>query len=824
MTAVDERPAESAEIGKARRRKEDQRLITGRTKWTDNIVLPGMLHLAMVRSPFAHAKVMSIDTEAAKGSTNVVAVYTAADFPDGMGACANAWPITPEQVTPDHLPMVTEHVACAGEIVAVVVARSAAAARDAAELVDVDYEELPAVLDAKEALKDEVLAHPDKGTNKSAFWRLDSAEAGTGGSVDEAIAKAREDGIVIEREYRQQRLVPAFMEPRSTVVDPTGEQVTMWTSTQVPHILRFLIAATTGMPESKIRVIAPDVGGGFGGKLQTTPEEFITLAVARKLGKPAKYTETRSESLLSAHHGRDQYQTLTLAATKDGTVTGLKVDLLANLGAYVAIVGGGVPVLGAWMFHAIYKFPAYQFNCQTVLTNTTWVDAYRGAGRPEATFAIERLMDELAAEVGVDPLEIREKNWIKHEEFPFVSVSGMTYDSGNYEAATARAKELFGYDELRAEQKQRRESGDPVQLGIGVSTFTEMCGLAPSRVLGQLSYGAGGWESAAIRMLPTGKVEVITGTSPHGQGHETAWSQIVADRLGVPFADVEVLHGDTAIAYKGLDTYGSRSLVVGGEAVVRAADKVIEKAKPFAAHLLEASVDDLEFKDGRYAVKGTDKGVGITEVALATFASHNYPDHLEPGIDADATYDPVDFSYPHGTHLCAMEVDTETGASTIRKYVCVDDIGQIINPLIVEGQVHGGLVQGIAQALWEEAVYDDNGTLVTGSFVDYTLPTTADTINFVTDNTTSLATTNTLGTKGVGEAGTIASTPAVVNAIVDAVRDRGIHDIQMPCTPARVWAALQSAGSAEVAQAQPHFHEEAANNADPGTTGEGSGS
>ena len=824
MTAVDERPAESAEIGKARRRKEDQRLITGRTKWTDNIVLPGMLHLAMVRSPFAHAKVMSIDTEAAKGSTNVVAVYTAADFPDGMGACANAWPITPEQVTPDHLPMVTEHVACAGEIVAVVVARSAAAARDAAELVDVDYEELSAVLDAKEAMKDEVLAHPDKGTNKSAFWRLDSAEAGTGGSVDEAIAKAREDGIVIEREYRQQRLVPAFMEPRSTVVDPTGEQVTMWTSTQVPHILRFLIAATTGMPESKIRVIAPDVGGGFGGKLQTTPEEFITLAVARKLGKPAKYTETRSESLLSAHHGRDQYQMLTLAATKDGTVTGLKVDLLANLGAYVAIVGGGVPVLGAWMFHAIYKFPAYQFNCQTVLTNTTWVDAYRGAGRPEATFAIERLMDELAAEVGVDPLEIREKNWIKHEEFPFVSVSGMTYDSGNYEAATARAKELFGYDELRAEQKQRRESGDPVQLGIGVSTFTEMCGLAPSRVLGQLSYGAGGWESAAIRMLPTGKVEVITGTSPHGQGHETAWSQIVADRLGVPFADVEVLHGDTAIAYKGLDTYGSRSLVVGGEAVVRAADKVIEKAKPFAAHLLEASVDDLEFKDGRYAVKGTDKGVGITEVALATFASHNYPDHLEPGIDADATYDPVDFSFPHGTHLCAMEVDTETGASTIRKYVCVDDIGQVINPLIVEGQVHGGLVQGIAQALWEEAVYDDNGTLVTGSFVDYTLPTTADTINFVTDNTTSLATTNTLGTKGVGEAGTIASTPAVVNAIVDAVRDRGIHDIQMPCTPARVWAALQSAGSAEVAQAQPHFHEEAANNADPGTTGEGSGS
>ena len=822
MTAVDQRPA--AEIGTPRLRKEDQRLITGRTKWTDNITLPGMVHLAMVRSPFAHATISGIDTAQAKAAPNVIAVFTAADFPEGLGACANAWPISPEQVTPDHLPMVGQRVACAGEIVAVVVARSAAAARDGAELVDVDYDELPAVLDALEAMTDEVLAHPDKGTNKSAFWRLDSAEAGSGGDVEEAIAAARADGIVLEREYRQQRLIPAFMEPRSTVVDPTGEQVTMWSATQIPHILRFLIAATTGMPESKVRVIAPDVGGGFGGKLQTTPEEFITLAVARRLGKPAKYTETRSESLVSAHHGRDQYQKLTLSATKDGTVTGLKVELIANLGAYVAVVGGGVPVLGAWMFNAIYKFPAYQFNCQTVLTNTTWVDAYRGAGRPEATFGIERMMDELAAEVGVDPLEIREKNWIKHDEFPFTSVAGMTYDTGNYEAATARAKELFGYAELRAEQAARRESGDPVQLGIGVSTFTEMCGLAPSRVLGSLSYGAGGWEHASIRMLPTGKVEVITGTSPHGQGHETAWSQIVADRLGVPFEDVEVLHGDTQIAYKGLDTYGSRSLVVGGEAVVRAADKEIEKAKAFAAHLLEANVDDLEFGGGRFQVSGTDQGIGITDVALATFASHNYPEGLEPGIDADATFDPDNFSFPHGTHLCAMEVDTETGASRMRSYVCVDDVGNVINPLIVEGQVHGGLVQGIAQALWEEAVFDENGTLVTGSFVDYTLPTAADTISFVTDNTTSPSTSNTLGTKGVGEAGTIASTPAVVNAIVDALRPLGIHDIAMPCTPERVWRAIQSAGEhtdETTPQAQPHFDESSATNADPGATGEG---
>ncbi|MBO0843704.1 MAG: molybdopterin-dependent oxidoreductase, partial [Nocardioides sp.] len=432
---------------------------------------------------------------------------------------------------------------------------------------------------------------------------------------------------------------------------------------------------------------------------------------------------------------------------------------------------------------------------------------YRGAGRPEATYAIERLMDELAAELGIDPLELRAKNWIKHEEFPFTTVAGLTYDSGHYEAATARAKEMFGYDDLRAEQQRRRDAGDPVQLGIGISTFTEMCGLAPSRVLGQLDYGAGGWEHAVVRMLPTGKVEVVTGSSAHGQGHETAFSQIVADRLGVAFEDVEVLHGDTQIASKGMDTYGSRSLVVGGEAVVRAADKVIEKAKPIAAHLLEASVDDLEFREGRFSVRGTDQGMALGEIALATFAAHNLPDGVEASLDSEATYDPVNFNFPHGTHLCAVEVDTETGQTTMRKYVACDDIGQIINPLIVSGQVHGGLVQGIAQALWEEAVYDDAGTLVTGSFVDYLLPTAADTISFDVDHTTTESTTNSLGAKGVGEAGTIASTPAVVNAIVDALRPRGVHDVQMPCTPERVWRAIQGAGSGgeTTGAAAPHF-------------------
>ncbi|MDN5896633.1 MAG: molybdopterin-dependent oxidoreductase, partial [Nocardioides sp.] len=522
---------------------------------------------------------------------------------------------------------------------------------------------------------------------------------------------------------------------------------------------------------------------------------------------------TRSESMMAAHHGRDQWQKLTVSAEKDGTVTGLKVELLADLGSHVALIGGGVPVLGAFMFPAIYKFPAYHFQVQTVLTNKAWTDAYRGAGRPEATFAIERMMTELAAELGVDPLEVREKNWIKHEEFPFATVAGLEYDSGNYEAATALAKEHFGYDDLRAEQQRRREAKDPVQLGIGVSTFTEMCGLAPSRVLGSLDYGAGGWEHAGVRMLATGKVEVTVGISPHGQGHVTGFSQIVADRLGVPFDDIEILHGDTQVSHKGMDTYGSRSLVVGGEAVVRAADKVIEKARPIAAHMLEAAVDDVEFKAGRFGVKGTDQGVSIAEVALATFAAHDLPDGVEASLDCDATYDPVNFNFPHGTHLCAMEVDTETGAVQMRKYTCVDDIGNVINPLLASGQVHGGLVQGIAQALWEEAVYDDSGTLVSASFVDYLVPTAADTISFDVDHTTTPSLTNTLGTKGVGEAGTIASTPAGGNAVVDAVRQFGINDIRMPCTPERVWRAIHDSGAGGQDQttgaAAPHFDPDA---------------
>jgi carbon-monoxide dehydrogenase large subunit len=786
------------EVGKARVRKEDARLITGRTRWTDNISLNGMLHIAMVRSPVAHGTIQSVDVSAAKEMPGVVAVYTGADLDAEQSGIPCGAPVRSDVPPPRHVSIAVDKVNFAGEIVAVVVARSAAEAKDATEAIEVDIDPLDPVLDMEAAIAEGAPSiHADLDSNLWVTFPFDSAQAGatSGPGADEVIAAAESDpdAVVVKRRWRQQRLIPAFMEPRSVVVDPTGEQLTMWSSTQVPHILRTMLGVTLGLPEQKVRVIAPDVGGGFGGKLQVIPEEILAMLVARRLRKPVKWTETRSESLVSGHHGRDQIQDITVAAKKDGTLTALKIELHADMGAYFGLFTPFIPAFGAFIGPAIYKIPAYHFVVTDVFTNKTPTDAYRGAGRPEVTFAVERIMDELAAELDRDPLELREQNWIKHDEFPFTNPGGLTYDSGNYEAATEKATALFDYAGLRREQEERRRNGDPVQLGIGISTFTEMCGLAPSRLLGQLGGAAGGWEHAAIRMLATGKVEVVTGSSAHGQGHETAWSQIVADQLGVPFEDVEVLHGDTQVSPKGLDTYGSRSLPVGGTAVVKCAQRVVEKAKRVAAHLLEASEEDLEFSAGKFGVKGTDKGVSIQEVAYATFTSHNFPEGMEPSLDSEYTFDPENFSFPHGTHLAAMEVDTETGRVAIRKYVCVDDIGSVVNPLIVEGQIHGGLAQGIAQALFEEANYDEQGTLVNGTFVDYTIPSAADLPSFTTDRTETPATSNPLGVKGVGEAGTIASTPAIVNGVIDAVRHLGVTQIEMPATSQRVWRALQDA-------------------------------
>jgi carbon-monoxide dehydrogenase large subunit len=783
------------EVGRSRLRKEDARLITGQTNWTDNIQVTGLLHLAVLRSPMAHARIGRIDVSPALDRPGVIAAFSGADLADGLGSLPCGWPVTEDMVLPDHPPIAVDEVRYAGDPVAVVVARDRYAAADALEAIEVDYEPLPPVLDLEAALADDApLVHADKGTNRCYVWPL---------ATGESFAAVRERAdVVVRRRYHQQRLIPNAMEPRAVVVTPLAAsgEYTVYSATQIPHILRIMLATVTGVPEQKLRVIAPDVGGGFGSKLQVYGEEAVALAVARRLGRPVKWTESRSEGYLATHHGRGMIQDVEVAATREGRLLGLKVDLTADMGAYLMLVTPGIPILGAFMYPAIYKMDAYDFTCTGVFTTRTPTDAYRGAGRPEATFAIERTMDELAAELGLDPVELRRRNWIRHEEFPYTTIAGLTYDSGDYEAATDKALALFDYDALRAEQRERNERGDTVRLGIGVSTFTEMCGLAPSRVLRDLRYGAGGWEAASIRMLPTGKVEVVTGTSPHGQGHETCWSQIAADVLGVPFEDVEVVHGDTQSSPQGMDTYGSRSLVVGGEAVHRAAVKVVEKARKVAAHLLEASEGDLDFTDGVFSVKGSPEARRtIQEIAFETFASHDLPEGMEPTINAEYVLDPENFSFPHGTHLCAVEVDTETGACRIRSYVCVDDVGRVVNPMIVEGQVHGGLAQGIAQALYEEAVYDDEGNLVSGTMVDYLVPSAADLPDFVTDRTETPADSNSMGVKGVGEAGTIASTPAVVNAVVDALRPLGVHDVRMPCTPERIWRAVEAAAAGKEA-------------------------
>jgi aerobic carbon-monoxide dehydrogenase large subunit len=774
-----------SELGRARRRKEDRRLLTGRTQWTDNLQLPGMAYVAFLRSPMAHARITRVDVSGARTLPGVLAAFSGEDFDGEQGSLPCAWPVSDDVVIPEHPPMAVSEVRYVGEAVACVVATDRYKAADALEAIEVDYEPLEPVLDMREALKEGgPVVHPSG--NRAFTWKFPQGDMAA--ALDGA-------PVVIERTYVQQRLIPSAMEPRAVVATTDGDSFTLWSATQIPHVLRVMLAMTTGIPEHKLRVIAPDVGGGFGSKLQVTAEEVLCLLITRKLGRPVKWTESRSEGNLTVHHGRDQIQHITLAAEADGRIRGLRVNLLADMGAYLMLVTPGVPLLGAFMFNGIYKMDAYDFNCTGVFTTKMPTDAYRGAGRPEATYAIERAMDELAAELGLDPLEVRRRNWIRHEEFPYTTIATLTYDSGNYEAATDRALTLFGYDELRAEQADRRDRGDPVQLGIGVSTYTEMCGLAPSRMLGSLRYGAGGWEHASVRMLPTGMVEVVTGSSAHGQGHETAWSQIVADALGVPFDDISVMHGDTAISHKGMDTYGSRSLVVGGMAVLAACEKVKEKARKVAAHVLECAPDDVEFADGVFKVRGTDAGRTIQELSLATFAAHDLPEGVEPRLDSDATIDPENFSYPHGTHLCAVEVDTETGMTKIRSYVAVDDVGRVVNPLIVEGQVHGGIAQGVAQALFEEAVYDADGNLLTTTMADYLLPSAADLPTFVTDRTETPATSNPLGVKGVGEAGTIASTPAVVNAIVDALRPWGVDDVRMPCTPERVWRALEGAGS-----------------------------
>jgi aerobic carbon-monoxide dehydrogenase large subunit len=778
----------AAEVGQARPRREDAHLITGRTQWTDNINLPGMLHLAILRSPVAHATITKVDVSAARERPGVVAVFSGADLADEWGSLPMAWTVSEDQISPPHFPLTSDKVRFVGDGVAVVAATSREAAIDALEAIEFDFDALPAVVDMETAMGEgSALVHDDVPNNRCFTWQESHG--------DYAATRDRAE-VVLKKRFLNQRLIPSAMEPRSAVAQPSPatNEITLWSSTQVPHFVQIFLAITCGIPQQNIRVIAPDVGGGFGSKLDVYAEEAICLSLAKKLGVPVKWTETRSENCQVTIHGRDLIQDAEITAMRDGTVLGLKVDLIANMGAYLQLLTPCIPLLGRYMYPGIYKFEAHDLSCTGVFTNKTPTDAYRGAGRPEATYVIERIMDELANELSMDPLELRRKNWINNDEFPYTTISGLEYDSGDYEKATTRAIELLGYDELRREQQARRDRNDPVQIGIGVSTYTEMCGLAPSRWLGREGYIAGGWEAATVRVLPLGKVEVVTGTSPHGQSHETTFAQIAADALGVPFDDVVVVHGDTRTAPLGLDTYGSRSLAVGGMAILKACEKIVEKAQSLAAHQLECDPRDVEFSAGTFSVLGSaEQGKSIQELAFASFVAHDLPTGADPILTADAVVDPETFSFPHGTHLAHVEVDTETGKVDLKQYVAVDDVGKVVNPLVVEGQVHGGVAQGVAQALFEEAVYDDDGNLVSGTFVDYLVPTAADLPPITTDRTETPSTTNPLGVKGVGEAGTIASTPAVVNAVVDALRPLGVNDVPMPCSPMHVWEAINAA-------------------------------
>ena len=771
-------------IGASVERKEDARLLRGETRWVDNMTLPGMLWMAVVRSPYAHAKIKNVDLSEALSAEGVVAALSGAELADEWaGSLPCAWPVTGDCRIPQHHPLTADKARYAGDGVAVVVAESRALAKDAAELVEVDYEPLEPVTDVGEAVDASApLVHDEYDENRAYTWTLQNGE------VDQLFSEA---AVTVKENYRQQRLIPNAIEPRSVLVQPvlaTGEY-TMWSATQVPHIARVTLSGTTGIPETKLRVVAPDVGGGFGSKLNVYAEEALCLVLARRLGLPIKWTEERSEAYVATIHGRDVLQEIELAATAEGKITAVRVRLTAAMGAYMQLVSPGIPLLGAWLYAGCYDVQGYDFECVGVFTNTTPTDAYRGAGRPEATYAIERALDALARKLDKDPVEIRRLNFIT--EFPAPLASGLEIDSGNFHASLDKALELVDYDEFRREQTERRDRSDARQIGIGFSTYVEMCGLAPSRILGAIRYGAGGWDAATVRCLPTGTVQVLIGTSPHGQGHVTTFSQIVADQLGVPIENVEVLHGDTTVIPLGMDTYGSRSLAVGGVALYHATEKVKAKARKIAAHQLEVAEDDLEYEGGRFTVKGTDKSMTVTDAALSAWTAHNLPDGLEPGLEDTAVYDPPNFSWPAGCHIAVVEIDTETGAVDLTRYVAVDDVGTVINPMIVDGQVHGGIAQGVAQALYEEAVYDEEGNLVTGSMTNYLVPSAVELPNFELERTENPSPTNPMGVKGVGETGTIASPAAVMNAVIDALSPFGVSDIEMPANPERVWTAIQ---------------------------------
>lgn len=782
-------------IGKSVKRVEDKRFITGKGNYTDDIILPQQTYACFVRSMYAHARITSVDISAAKEMPGVVAIFTGADLAEINGVPCG-WQVNfkngDTMKEPKHPLLVADKTRHVGDAIAVVIAETREQATDAAEAVNVEYEELPCVTDAYKAVQPGApLVHDDVPNNICFDWTL-------GNPIDEVNDAMSKAAHITSLEFVNQRMVPNAIEPRSynSSYDATSEKYTLYTSSQNPHLIRLLMCAfVLGIPEHKVRVVSPDVGGGFGSKIFHYTEEALLTWCTKKIGRPVKWTAERSESFVTDAHGRDHVTHAEMGFDKDGKILALRIKTYANLGAYLSTFSTCIPTyLHGTLLQGLYTTPKINIDVTAALTHTTAVDAYRGAGRPEASYLLERLIDLAALEMNMDPAELRFKNFIP----PFDGVNqpgyqtqvALQYDSGNYEGVLQKGLEMLNYADVRKAQKEAANDGK--LIGVGFSTYIEACGIAPSAVVGALGCRAGLYEVGQVRVQPTGKVSVFTGAHSHGQGHETTFAQVVADKLGIAIDDVEIIHGDSDSVAFGMGTCGSRSLAVGGSAIVKSIEKIIEKGKKIAAHKLEAGADDIEFASGRFTVKGTDKSISFGDVALTAYVPHVYPKDLEPGLDFSSFYDPANFTYPFGCHIAIVEVDKETGKVTLKRFIAVDDVGNIINPMIVEGQIHGGVVQGIGQALFEGAEYDEQGQLTNASYMDYCMPRADDFPMFETGRQVTPCPHNPLGVKGAGEAGAIGSTPAIVNAVIDALWSGGhkVKDIRMPLTSERVWKAM----------------------------------
>ena len=773
-------------FGSSVKRKEDPRLITGQGTYVEDVKLTGVMHMVLVRSPYAHAEIVSIKSEEALKTPGVIAVFTGEDLKEELGSLPCGW-VVPDTKEVPHPPLAVGRVRYVGDAVVAVIAEDLQAASDGAAKVLVEYEEIDHVVGMDDALKEgAVQLHDDAPGNIAFEWEVDGGD----------VKKAKSDADVsVQQRFTNQRLIPTAMENRGVVVDYNSgtNQITMWTSTQIPHLVRVLLSLVTGHPEHLIRVIAPDVGGAFGSKLYLYAEEVIVPIIARKLNRPLKWVESRSEGYLATTHGRDHVTDIEICGNKDGTITGLDVTTYANMGAYLSTFA---PLIPTWLYGLMlsgpYTIPNVYCKVIAPFTNTTPVDAYRGAGRPEATYAVERAVDLFAAKINMDPAEVRRINLIPPFEDGYEVATGVSYDSGNYIASFERAMEMVGYDDFRKEQSEAREKGK--YLGIGLSAYVEICGAAPSAVAGTLGARAGLWESANVRIHMTGKVSVFTGSSAHGQGHETAFAQIVSQELGIPVEDIDVIHGDTSQIQMGTGSFGSRSAAVGGAAIQMSTTKIREKAKKLAAHILEASEQDIEFEDGKLFVKGSPSEFKtIQDIALSSYYyTDDIPEDMEPGLEAMSFFDPKNFTWPGGTHIAVVEIDPETGEVTLLRYIAVDDVGNVINPMIVDGMVHGGAAQGIGQALQEEAIYDENGQLLTGSLMDYAVPRAEDVPMYELDRTVTPTNVNPMGVKGAGETATIAGSPAVINAVVDALSPFGVTHIDMPAKAEKVWKLMSN--------------------------------